>query len=72
MATKEERIAAVNHRRLEVREQMFELEENDALAMIERFTREVKKSNLIVKRQRAEREKMFDRAITQIESEEEE
>ena len=70
--TKAERIAEVNKRRVEVREWMFISEEQDALRMVEKFSSEVKASNVIVKGQRVEREKMFDEQIKAIESEVEE
>ena len=67
--TKAERIAEVNKRRIEVRELMFITEEKDALRAVERFSQEMKKSNEIVKGQRAEREKMFDKMVESIQNE---
>ena len=72
MTTKAERIAEVNKRRVEVRELMFVSEEQHALRMVEKFSSEVKASNVIVKGQRVEREKMFDQMVEQITKEEEE
>lgn len=67
--TRDEKIAAIEKQREETRAMMFEVEEKNALAMINKFAARVRESNEIVKAQRREREKMYDSMIQAVRDE---
>lgn len=67
--SKEERIARVEHQREEMRLMMFEVEEKNALAMINNFAVRMRDSNQIVRVQRKERDKMYDGLVQAIKDE---